>query len=115
LNLQQGLLNFSYSDMLEILTEFYRRSTLALMQLVHDAKCPDDGIDFPNIKASNYLRKETMNERAAALLIVQRVMDEEKLTWTRINEELTNRSDKDWYGPGNVIDLAYLAIYIKDD
>jgi len=53
--------------------------------------------------------KETNNEREAAMLIMHKVVEKEGLTWKRVDQELSDRMCGDWYDPGRVIDISYLA------
>jgi hypothetical protein len=109
-------IHFYIIKTIKLSIEFYRRTILALLQLVHDAKCPDeDNHEFPTIKPSEYLYKEFMSEREAALKIADVIRDAEGLTWTQIREELSVRLDKDWYSPGNMMDLSYLSHYTIHD
>jgi hypothetical protein len=79
------------------------------MKLVKDAKWSEDGNGFPVLKVNDYLYKETNNEREVAMVIVQRIVDKEELTWKSIDQELSERQYADWYDPGRVIDISYLA------
>jgi hypothetical protein len=48
------------------------------------------------VKATDYLHKETMSERVAAMEIAKYIMKKEKLILLAIEQELSTRSDKDW-------------------
>jgi hypothetical protein len=40
---------------------------------------------------------------------VHKVVEKEGLTWKRVDQELSDRMCGDWYDPGRVIDISYLA------
>jgi hypothetical protein len=80
-----------------------------LFQLVKDADFKALGNAFPRLGENDYLLKETINEREAAMVIVNRVMDTESLTWEKINNKLTHRLYGNWSDPGRVLDMTYLS------
>jgi hypothetical protein len=79
-----------------------------------------DGVDgagngeaMPDYAKSDYLVKETQNERLAAMSIARAIMKKLKLNKDAILQELSKRDDADWYSPGEVLDLDFLHSMIK--
>jgi len=87
---------------------FYRRAVIAHMWMVYKVKGAGSGKDIPTLTPSDYLKRETQNEREAAMVIIDEIMKKYKLSWKDVEEELSTRSDGDWNGPGEVMDLEFL-------
>lgn len=67
--------------------------------------------DIPSLKPEDQLRRETQNERLAAMKIVSAIQRQLHLTPKDIEAELSRRPDGDWNGPGEQIDLTFLQKY----
>jgi hypothetical protein len=79
------------------------------MCLVRDAKCVGSKEDYPELKNTDYIMKEFRGERTAAMELVTFIEIKENLTDHDIRTELRERVDRDWFGPGDVMNLAYLS------
>jgi hypothetical protein len=59
-------------------------------------------------KTTDYLYRETENERMAAQTIARRIMEEYEIDMDAIFQELHHVNKSDPYGPGEVIALDFL-------
>lgn len=69
--------------------------------------------DIPSLKQEDQLKKETQNERLAAMKIVSAIQHQLRLAPENIEAELSCRPDGDWNSPGEQIDLIFLQKYKK--
>jgi hypothetical protein len=76
--------------------------------MVDSVKGVGNSEDTPEYAQTDYLVKETQNERAAAMKIAKAIMKKLKLNVEAILQELSRRDDADWYSPGEVMDLGFL-------
>jgi hypothetical protein len=79
------------------------------MCMVRDVKGVGNTPDIPTLKNTDYLMKETHNERATALNIVDRIMLSFQLCWNGISTELKTRLADGWNSPGDRLDLRFLV------
>jgi hypothetical protein len=93
--------------------EFRRRPVLAHIIMVDNVKGAGSGEAMPKFSKSDYLVKETQNERMAAMEIAKEIMKNLKMDRAAILRELSNRNDIDWYSPGEVINLDFLRSMIR--
>lgn len=83
------------------------------MWMVYKVKGAGKGEDIPKLVASDYLNRETQNEREAAMVIIDAIKKEKKIGWKAIERELSSRTDSEWNSPGEVLDLDFLHIYSR--
>jgi hypothetical protein len=79
------------------------------MCMVRDVKGVGNTRDIPTIKTTDYLMKETHNERAAAMNIVDKIKLSFQLDWDGISTELKTRPAQGWNSPGDPLDLHFLV------
>jgi hypothetical protein len=78
------------------------------MSMVSKVKDAGNSDDIPKLQAGDYLRKETQNEKAAAMIIVGVILKQFKMTMKDVQVELSVRDDENWDGPGEPVDLTFL-------
>jgi hypothetical protein len=81
------------------------------MSMVSKVKHAGNTDDIPSLKPDDQLRKETQNERLAAMKIVSAIQHHLNINPKEIEAELSHRPDGDWNGPGEQIDLLFLQRY----
>jgi len=83
------------------------------MLMVTKVKHAGNTNDIPSLKPEDQLKKETQNERLAAMKIVSAIQHQLGLAPKDIEAELLHRPDGDWNSPGEPIDLMFLQKYKK--
>jgi hypothetical protein len=68
---------------------------------------------LPHFKDTDFIVKETQNERLAAMKIIDVIMKEMGLGWFKVNEELERAKNADWFDPGEAVQLDFLRDHIK--
>lgn len=81
------------------------------MSMVSKVKGAGNSEDIPNLSVGDYLRKETQNEKAAAMLIVKTILQHLHLSMAKVEKELRSRAEKDWDSPGEEINLQFLKAH----
>lgn len=85
---------------------FYRLPVLAHMSMVSKVKPNMDST--PKLNHQDYLRKEIINEKKAAMVIVDAILHHFNLSLKKVDEELAVRPDEGWDSPGIPLDLKFL-------
>jgi hypothetical protein len=81
------------------------------MWMVYKVQGAGNGEDIPKLVALDYLKRETQNEREAAMVIIEAIKNEYQISWKDIEKELSTRKDGNWNSPGDVMSLEFLHIY----
>lgn len=68
---------------------------------------------LPNFKDTDFIVKETQNERLAAMKIIDVIMEEMGMDWFKVNVELKRAKNADWFNPGEAVPLDFLHYHIK--
>lgn len=82
------------------------------MSMVSKVKGAGNSVDIPNLDAGDYLKRETQNEKAAAMVIVKGILKQLNLSMAKVEKELSSRPDSNWDSPGEEIDLKFLEDFI---
>lgn len=83
------------------------------MSMVSKVKGAGNSVDIPNLDAGDYLKRETQNEKAAAMIIVKGILKQFGMSMAKVEKELSSRPDNDWNSPGDEIDLKFLEDFIR--
>jgi hypothetical protein len=78
------------------------------MLMVHECQGIGLGENLPQVTKQDYLYRETMNERKAAMVIVDKIRVTFKLSWNKVKAELDTRPESGWYDPGEAVELEFL-------
>ena len=101
------------SSCLKPYIEFRRRPVLAHIIMVDNTKGAGSSEAMPKFSKTDYLVKETQNERMAAMEIAKEIMKNLKMDKVAILQELSKGSNIDLYSPGEVINLSFLRSMIR--
>lgn len=79
--------------------------------MISKVKNAGNTTDIPTLLVSDYLRKETQNEREAAMKIATAILQRLELNRKGLEAELSKRPDGNWNSPGEQLDLMFLKVY----
>jgi hypothetical protein len=81
------------------------------MSMVSKVKSAGNASDIPKLHLNDYLKRETQNERAAAMKIVNAICERLSMSMEDVDRELSKRADGNWNHPGEPLNLKFLRVH----